>query len=211
MPGVGDYLRFKDYQTLTNISGDILNIYWFQVGSMTTVSGLLPMADDIETWWRTTFLPPITSIQTNVLTHARLEIDNISDFELEYLNIVMDSPPTGQANSPYAASAVAYSFQLVRSTRVTRHGSKRIAGVPEAYIDNNQLVSTYVDDVGAVAELLGGTQTVPFGSGETMTLLPVIAKSTTGSPPPLPTVFNPVLSATFRGIGSQNSRKQLNS
>lgn len=193
---------------MTNILGDILNVYYFEVLSITTPVPLANITEDLETWFYTQFLPPILAIQSSAVTHARCEIDNLSAFETDFAIVTPDSPVVGTNAGPYLSAATAFSFQLVRLFRTTRHGSKRIAGVPESMVDNNLAIPGAATLLAAVATELQDTQVVEFGTSDSMTLRPVIAKTPT-PPATLPTVFNPVTDATFRGVGSQNTRKQL--
>ena len=209
MPVVGDYLRFKDFQSLTNIAGDILNVYYFEVLAITTPTALSLIADDVGVSWFEDFLTNILVIQSNTLTHTRLEVDNVTNFEGDFMVYTPDFPVAGTNLGPYLASSTAWSFQLTRSTRATRHGSKRIAGVPESAVDNNQAAAGILSALSSVETRLRAEYQIEYNSGaDLMTLAPVIAK-TPVAPATLPTVFNPVSGAVYRGVGSQNSRKQL--
>jgi len=204
----GDFIRVKDFQSLANVEGEVLNVYFFEVASISSANALFLMREAIEDWWYTEFLPPILAIQTNQLTHTRLEVDNMSNFETDFVVINPASPIAGTNAGPYLASATAFSFQLTRLNRTTRHGSKRIAGVPESMVDNNLAVSGATTLLASAAIQMQQGYTIEYGVSEEMTIVPVIAK-TPVPPDVLPTVFNPIVGAVFRGVGSQNSRKQL--
>ena len=209
MTVVGNVLRFKDFQAMQNIEGEILNVYYYKIVSQTGSPVLNNMSAQIEDWWRNEFLPPILACQVEGVNHVRVDVDNMNAFETEFVSIAMDEAPQGVAVEQYSASAAAWSFQLIRQLRTTRHGSKRIAGIPESYVSNNIATGSGVTATNALAVHLGQQIELDTGTGIVMQLAPVIAK-TPVPPATIPTVFNNVLSASYRGVGSQNSRKQLN-
>lgn len=207
MVQIGDVIRVKDFQTLGNISGDILNVYYFEV---TAITGSIPLAsitDELVQWWFGDFLDPVLPLQTSNLRHTRAEIDNVMAFETDFAIVTPEDTVSGSVIGPYNASSTAWSFQMLRQLRTTRHGSKRLAGVPEAYVEDNvptnavtALSTAFIDGFVNVPQILT--------SAGAISLISVIA-GTPIPPATLPTVFNPVVGGVFRGVGSQNSRKQL--
>lgn len=208
MASVGDHIRIKDFQAMTNVSGDVLNVYFFEIVAMTASKPLSLMGDELGEFWYEEFLTPILGIQTVSVAHTRLEIDNMENFLTDSVIVVPDSPVLGSVGDNYAASSTAASFQLVRQNRTTRHGSKRIAGVPDTAVTNNVVVAGGEPTFIAAGEQMAAGFTFDIGVGETMSIVPVIAK-TPVAPATLPTAYNNVIEGLFRGIGSQTSRKQL--
>jgi len=208
MVAVGDHLRIKDFQTMDNVAGDVMNVYFYEVLSITTPVPLSLIADELEAWFYGLFLTAILDIQTASVQHVRVEIDNMDDFLTDSVVIIPAVPVPGAIADNFAASSTAASFQLVRQNRTTRHGSKRIAGVPDNTVTNNVIIPASEPVFLDAAASMASAQSFLVGVGNTLSMVPVIAK-TPVPPATLPTVYNNVIDATFRGIGSQTSRKQL--
>lgn len=210
MPVVGDVLQFVDYQSMANISGDVINVYYFRVTAMTTPNSLVNIGQDVVNWFGGDFLNNILLIQSAAVEHTRLVINDLMSYNTEFFDGVYESAVTGQIISEFASGGIAWSFQLTRQNRTTRNGSKRIAGVPETWVQNNTVLAANQAAINNAETALGETQwIVPWGvAGDEMTISPVIIQK-----PPVvttpPTIINNVVGAQFRGIGSQNSRKQL--
>lgn len=109
-------------------------------------------------------------------------------------------------------SFVALGFQLIRTTRLTRHGAKRFAGVPEAcFVGNTITVGDCTTGVQAIADWLAlGLYRDDIGDLN-HAMLPIIpvrypvgheqeGEINTGA-------WNLVQDAQFRGITTQNTRK----
>lgn len=209
MASVGDVIRFIDYQSMANIEGDVLNVYYFKILATTIPNALSNLIEDIGNAWFTTYLADITPLQSSSIAHTRLQVDNMMDFAEDFAVYVPETALVGEAISPFSSATSAWSFQLVRQFRTTRNGSKRICGVPESQVDNNVPVVGLAGTIAAAETRLGSEWIMDWSDGESSTTFaPVIAK-TPVAPATLPTVFNPVTAALFRGVGSQNSRKQL--
>lgn len=187
---------------------ECLNVFYFEVVTMTLPQALSAIVDDITTWYFETFLAPTLAMQSNQLEHLRLEVNNLMDFEGDYCLCVPDAPVAGSNAGEYLAPSTAWSFKLNRGSRLTRNGSKRLAAVPEGLGANNIPSSSariLAADVGAMWE---GTIVVPWGAeSDHMDLSMRIPKTPTVGT--LPTVFNTVTTVEFRGMGTQSSRKQL--
>jgi len=204
----GDVLRMRFKQVLAGITKPVYNVFYYRVGTMSDAVLLENMGTEFEDGCNEVFLAPIVAIQTNDIQWVSLEVDNLMDYETDYININFDTPFSGQVTEDYNGSAVAWSYTLVRTNRTTRSGSKRFAAVPVSYAPNNVPAAAQATKFAAVAALIGDTTFVQLPSSEPVGLLPVIAK-TPVAPATIPTVFNYVSAAKFRGVGSQNSRKQL--
>jgi hypothetical protein len=127
------------------------------------------------------------------------------------LDIATYSPPdltVGAVTGSTEPLYVALSFQLVRASRATRNGSKRIGGIADTFMtDANG--SSFVGTAATVAieEALSQSIPVVVGGGIDCALWPIILRKTALGVPP--TVFSNVASAQYRGAGSQTSRKRL--
>jgi hypothetical protein len=167
------------------------------------------MGGGIETWFYSNFLTNILAIQSSFLAHNELLVESMENWSTEFVTVSPDSPVTGVQSSPYMASATTFSFQLNRDLRTTRNGRKSYGGIPELLVDYNTATSTalgFINDI--CSDLVRGWTITDTGSSTSFDITPVIAKTPT-PPATLPTVYNRVIGATFRGVGSQNTRKRL--
>lgn len=208
MPSVGDYIQFKDFQTMTNVPGEILNVYTMEVITMTTPNAFQNIFEAVGASFYDVFMDAALDMQSSSVQHVRLEMNNLSDFETDFAIYTPELAIPGHYGNAPSTSSLAWSFQLVRTTRVTRHGSKRLAGVPEAAIENN-IPNLDIRGTAVLVEE-DWTGDIVFNSGVDafMTCRLVIPKTPAISGE-LPTVFNPVNSVVFRGCGTQNTRKNL--
>jgi len=204
----GDHLQMKVFQSLAGFSQEILNVYYFEVLSITATQPLANIAESLKDWVFGEFLEPQRYVQTVTLSFNRVEFNNLSDFETDFTIVTPEVPMGGLVNSEFQAPQAAWSFQLVRTTRLTRHGSKRLSGVPESLTENGKASAAALTYLATIAEVIDNPPTVDLDLAGTMSMRSVIPK-TPVYPATLPTIFNPVASVQYRGIGSQNSRKQL--
>lgn len=208
MVQTGDFIQLIAEQTMTNIEGPIINNWSFEVLSITAPQPFINIATFLEAWYVENFLPPILAMQSTSLSHVLLRWNNYSNFVTDFLVQPLTTPVTGNVAIEFNNSAVAWSFELVRTTRITRNGSKRIGGVPESFVANNVPVAAATAAAAAVVDLLENIPPIDLAAAGTMQLQLVIPK-TPIAPTTLPSVFNTVSEVVFRGVGSQNSRKQL--
>jgi len=118
------------------------------------------------------------------------------------LSPVIPGTNTGDCLPPYAT----YSFLLQRTNATTRHGHKRFCGVGENQQQNGEAISGALTTLNTVADVIGNAVVLTATSPSTweMTLSPrIVRKSSTGAL----VLSQPVLSARFTSIGTQNTRK----
>lgn len=208
MAAVGNHLQMIAEQALAGISKPALNVWYFEILTMTAPQPLANIATFLSVWYEDYFVLPILNMQSSACTHVQLTFNNLENFETDFAVIPLENTPTGAVIGDFAASSQAWSFKLVRSTRVTRNGSKRIPGVPDTYVTNNAPTTQAMTAATEVVDMLNDLPPVDLGPGGTMGLGLVIPK-TPIAPATLPTVFNNVANVQFRGNGTQTSRKQL--
>lgn len=116
---------------------------------------------------------------------------------------------TGGAES--LPSFVNYSFKFNRPNLLWRHGWKRFTGVPEIFQSNG--VITDSTGITAVATLQGvldddifiqPNSDVNLDAGLAEVVIPMETRNTL---PVRPVLFEKPISVTYKGLGSQNSRK----
>lgn len=199
---VGGIYRLKVVSSLG--SGDeILNIFHYLLQSddsaVPQTEGEL--CDQLINGFSDHVLGPWLDIVSAQWRVERLEADNISGF-------AFSTSPAGAGYEGHVAGEslprfVSYNIMLQRTTSEHRNGHKRICGVPEGW----QNTGTFTGDsvkMGDFLETLSDVLNPVEGSVSTF-WLPVIARYNTGHTAVVS--HNLIAGASFRGFGSQNSRK----
>lgn len=123
--GAGSILMHKMFASLDG--QQILNVQYYEVlsivGAVTTLSGFaLPFGEK--------FVDAFTPHQTTALSYVRTELYEVNGVEMD---VYAFSPGvTGAVTGEYLPTFNCYAIRQNRSTRITRNGQKRIAGVPES-------------------------------------------------------------------------------
>lgn len=184
----------------------VLNVYYYKVRD---VAGGETLADTLENG----FLPiidAITPIQDDGVLYPSISALNLSN-GLDYAEIVTGRQ--GALAGLPMASFVAWSFRLVRASRLTRHGGKRIVGVIEEWVDGNTANPSQPQMSNAEAALsadLDLYNTIPQATGSAVPVIVGRCRLTDVGCTPgeldLSRV-NGISAAQFLGLSSQVSRK----
>ena len=191
----GDVFRIVDRQLIQ--SQRILNTYFYSVGSVVGV----PTLDDISTKFSNDVTSPVAAVQSNGLTHDRLDIDNLSNLvEFGQFEIIITGVQAGVTTAPF----VALGWKLNRTTKITRNGAKRVGGVTEDEVtaglpDISALEEANIN--AAFAQVL-----LVVNGGNSVDLTPVIVGRMPDGSLDL-TKLNVIASADLQTVTSQNSRK----
>ena len=146
----------------------MINVFQFRLDSATAsvpeqdiVSNLTP---DLVT--------AMQPLQSAAVSYELATLNNLSD----PLFFATYSPATSGTLTctDNTASLVAASFRLVRSTKITRDGGKRIGGLCDESFDSNTLDPTYTGYAAAFISFMESSHTYTDGGGNPYTLLPVI-------------------------------------
>lgn len=207
MAEIGDIIEIKDFQTLDNIEGDILNVFHFEVTAIEGTPVINNMEEAFVEAWYGSWLTPALAMQSENCYHVRIEVNNLMNYNTEFGVFLPDGTARGGVASEYLAPSTAWSFQQTRLFRTTRNGSKRVAGVPESLVTANTPTSGALTLAAAVATRWAD-ELVVNNEIPSISMRPVIIRKPLLVTTP-PSVINPVQSVVFRGVGSQNSRKQL--
>lgn len=160
MPLVSQLPLFKitDKQVLANV--EVENVYWY-----IQPSGAAIAAATIGASFNSNIVQPLTAIQVDSLTHVSIEVEqvNVVDNFATVLN-----GEDGQLTGTALPSFTALGARLVRTTKETRNGFKRIAGGREEDVSFNTWEASYiaaaVTATGAFDSILnpgGGSDLVP--------------------------------------------------
>lgn len=203
----GDIIRITDVQRFTGYADDILNVYHYLVFNLNTPGDLQVYADDFAQVFYNQIITPVIAMQSNLVTHTELRFWNLSNQLEEAVHVW--SPPVAGTNVQDAMPAnVSFSFKLVRYQRTVRNGRKAITGVPDVAVTNGKVITPAFQDVADdLAEALAEPMQVNLPDF-TGTFTPLIVRMP-ANPGVVPTVYSPVLTASYTGIGTQNSRKEL--
>jgi len=201
-PVVGDILQIIDRQVFS--SEQILNVYFYRVVTLEPAATYL----DIRQAFLNVVMPAVRAFQHVNLVHNGIIIKNLTN------GLDLDEGPINLAGLGTAGEAlpslVALSFRLVRSTLLTRHGSKRIGGLAESQTSGNAFVGAQAN-LDAAAAAFAGDITVTGTVDHDVVLEPVIiGRHLSGSPNAGEldlTRINPVQAAQFIRVSSQVSRR----
>ena len=194
---VGDIFRITDCQTL--LGQNVCNILYYTVAVWTGNVTL----DDVIDEFINEFVAGVRGQQHPDLVHTEIRVENITS-GLEFLNRSISTPGTNPTATEVAPSFTAFSLTKNPSTRVTRPGGMRLAGVWEGAMDGNQSTLSAAEKAeitdAMVADLTGGITPDEF------TLTPTIVGTLPTGGPDI-TRTQTFLTASFNGITTQNSRK----
>lgn len=199
----GDILRFTTFQTY--LGEAILNVdfrrYQDTGGSGNTYQDI---ADQYDLQYRI----PTQQFTNSSFTIVRVLVENLTN-GLEFLETAIGV--SGNRADVGLPSAIAYSVKLLRETKVTRNGGKRLSGVTENSVTNNDVVlqASIIADIEA---FWGETLSLGGGAINDFDLEPVIVGRTKN---PTTGVYeldlsrvNDVVGASMSlKISTQNTRK----
>lgn len=202
MPIVGSGSLFEVVDFQARGADQLLNRYWYY-GSFspdTVASGLVANAfESIFAAW----LPPV---QPDVISHPTITVDEVTSISnfLERLGAI----PDGTLLPPELASYQCAGIRLLRTTKETRSGWKRIAAGNEDSIGGNNWGPSFQGELDNLAGVMNDALSVGGFFVD-----PVIIRKTvdpvTGDPePPSDWIYNLVASAEAKTVvTTQNTRK----
>lgn len=192
---VGDFYLLYDLQTIQG--QDITNVYTFQ--QVLTYSPVgINHADDLANQFIADWIPIIAALQSEQVNHTLVSCGAVGSFT-DFSAVVSDV--AGAVSGGCLPSFAAWGFKLQRTTRETRHGSKRLAGVAEAW-QQNGVADTPAATAIADVEVLYGEY---IEIGGLPSFAPIIMGFSEGSD--APDIANIVKGGLYRGITTQKSRQ----
>lgn len=201
MTNVGDILRINGCQSM--FGQQICNTFYYVVGLWTGNSSL----SDVANAFTTEVIVPLKTVQSSSLTWDTIQIDNITN-GVEFYERAIDIQGDGQG-SPALPSYVALTAKLGRSSKITRNGSKRIAGLKEDDVSGNDVVLSQ----GEIDNIIGALE-VSLADGDppaNYEMSPVIVGRNSNGTYDLGRVNNVSSVQLNQFISTQNSRKQRTS
>lgn len=125
MANGGDTVKIVLSATFAGNKGQ--NVYWYNLGD--TGQGSMSL-QDVVTGWFTNYNTQIVPFISGALVYDNIYIENASN-DLEFYEDIISTG--GQVGGNALPAQATLTFKLVRSTKVTRNGSKRLMGVPESF------------------------------------------------------------------------------
>lgn len=193
---VGDVLRLTSCQ---NIFGELAcNVFFYVVAAWT---GNLDYEDILDEF-NTTVSGAQAAMQTSDVVYDNLLVENVTN-GIDFASL-STGLPTGAKSPPTLPSYVAAGFRLDRATAVTRNGFKRIAGIRESGVVENE----FTDATDPTAIAYAGVLDSPLILDVNDELTPVIVGRLPGGGLDL-TKLNNIQGVTIKDlITTQNSRKE---
>jgi len=186
-----DVVRIRDFQRMAG--EDIVNVYHYSI----LEDGVL--LSDVAQNFFLQVITPMRDIQSQLMDHISLEVEVVSGVFDSYL-LPWGSVIPGNVAGEYLPPFVAWGFQLNRTNKLTRNGSKRIAGVAESQVSNGAAAAGAASFLATMATALGEDleeDAIAIASPAIVRYAPGGAVDT----------WQPVASVTYRRLTTQNTRK----
>lgn len=202
MPVVGSNPIFEIKLKQFYLQRNVLNVFHYRA-----IEGTAPTASAVANSFELQKVDAIISIQNSGLEHTAIEVIELTAVD-NFIEVGLTGV-IGELTGTSMAAFFASSFRYLRTTRETRGGWKRFAGLTEEVIDGNDFVATFETAAAAVATELAANMPVgilnlrPIILSPRYTALPVVN--------PLPVdewVYNDVAGVQFVDrVTTQNTRK----
>lgn len=135
---VGDVLQITDTQVFLGES--MLNVYFYEVMVATDV----PDYSTVRIAFEDLIIEGMIPFQSAFCEHVRVTIKNLTNgLDIAEFPVEFDGAVSGEASQSF----VSLSCRLVRSTALTRHGSKRIGGLSEGLLNGNGLATGAIESI----------------------------------------------------------------
>ncbi len=202
MPVVGSGSLFEIVDFQQRAADQILNRYWYYASNPPDFAAASDVANQFEFIFQV-WLPPV---QPDVISHTIIRVDEVTSSTnfLERPSAI----PDGTLIPPELASYQCAGIRLLRTSKETRSGWKRIAAGNEDAIGGNNWGGAFQ----ALLDNLAGVMNDPLIVGAAV-CNPVIVRKTvdpvTGElEPPTDWIFNLIASAEAKTfVTTQNTRK----
>lgn len=197
----GSVYEIRYFETL--MGQTCVNVYHYQSRGSSDIT--TPIATVLSSW-NTYFAPFLVAVQSSQVTLDHCTIRHLVDGGEEASQSFVGSNGTvaGDSLPPHDC----FAFRYNRLTTSTRHGQKRIAGVPESWSVNGVVTdSTKQTLLDALATAMFHKITNAEGLNAGAELWPIIYSTTLNGEPRVTPVINQVASVGYVRISTQNTRK----
>jgi hypothetical protein len=199
---VGDILSLTDQQTF--LGQQILNVYFYEITAVDpdTTYEMIAQAFELEV------VQAAAAVQSGSLLHTSIIVRNLTNGLDIWEEPVNDAG--NDADGQPLASFYSLGYRLVRTTAATRHGSKRIGGTTETFVEGNGIAAAQLANVQAVAAAMASPLEAT-GTIADFTAVPVIVGRFPAGDPNAGeldlSVINPVSTAQFIRVTTQTTRR----
>lgn len=162
---IGDILQFTDVQSY--LGQRMLNVYTYRVDSFESLVDY----DDLAQQFELLIITPMLDLQVTTVEHETVLVRNLTS------GVDIWEEPSGQTGGVAGEafpSFVAIGIRLNRSTALTRHGQKRVGGIPEAAVSGNGLAGAFVAAADVLATAMADPIVKTGTQDEDFVLTPVI-------------------------------------
>lgn len=191
---LNDVYRLVDRQTFIGVN--CVNVWFFQHQNGS--------GDATDLWraFRDSRLPTVASIQHNGVDHIGLSVDNLNDLT-DFNESDFGAPIPGDRLGSPQPSFNSWTFKMTRQTKQMQNGRKAFVGVTEEDTANNGPNPAMEAILNNVASLLDEAITGPAGG----IFKPVLYRAPGAIAPGSPEQIVQIISASFRNLSTQNTRK----
>jgi hypothetical protein len=197
----GSVYEIRLFETL--LGQQVVNVFHYQSRGS---SDITVSATAILTAWNSVIAAPLVAVQSNQVTLVQATLRHLVDGGAEATLVY--SASTGTVSGDCLPPHDCFAFRYNRLTTSTRHGQKRIAGVPESWNVNGAVTDT------AKLALLDTLAAAFFhkvdnadGLNAGAELWPIIYSTTLNGEPRTTPVINQVSSVGYVRLSTQNTRK----
>lgn len=164
---VGDFIEITDVQTL--LGQNVLNVYQYRVTALTGEDDTA--LDDIGSAWWSQNSPLILPLQIDHLEHTEVRVRNLTQplYFGSWLTGVAGTGASGSTAGSYSSYGLVYN----RATTAVKSGGKRIAGVPEQAVTDNNIVGSFLTNLQTLADEIDFVVDIDLGANH-FTIRPVI-------------------------------------
>lgn len=198
---VGDILQITVVQTY--LSQVMNNIFYYEVESVTGT----PTYVEVVGGFALDVLNSMNAIQSSAVANSRVIIKNLTN-GLDIFEV--PNTATGDRAGSGNPSFTSWGFRLIRSTGLTRHGSKRVGGVLEEDVSGNSPAAGIVSALSEFAGFCASPIAVDGAAGDTTINPVIVGRFPTGDPNAGEldlSKINPISDAQFIRVTTQNTRK----
>ena len=177
----------------------MLNVYYFR--ATPPLGATEPLLSEMNDAFETVVLNKVKAIQNIWVYHTSREWKNLTNGVDLFVDGTVVRGDTDSALTAALPSFVSMGFILRRESLVTRNGYKRICGLNDNDVTGNEYVGSMTPihalEEGLASDLMYGLATIAE---------PIIVKRPI-TPPVEEYLYSSIGSASFRGVGTQNTRK----
>lgn len=200
----GDIMEFALKGYYSTPATTVMNVFQYEFTNEEPISGAGNWQVYVDDW-SNQLNTALELVMSQEVQYNSVTVRNLSN-PTELYEIALTTPIQGAVVGDALPSFNTWTFLLRRTNTTTRNGSKRFAGVPESLQITNvptagalTLLNSLATFLGNDIELAGGTPEPP----DALLTPTIVRKDATGAM----TLHQPVASAQFSLMGSQNSRK----